>query len=103
MILYLSGAITENPSYMEDFSYAEKEVADAGHTPINPAAFHAKTHGLTYEQMMDVDMALLDMANGIVMLAGWEKSAGANREYGYALAKGLKVYALESLPNRYDQ
>jgi len=41
----------------------------------------------TYEQYMDVCMVLLGMAEGIYMISGWEKSCGANREFGYALAK----------------
>lgn len=44
-----------------------------------------------YEDYMKVDMFLLDMCNTIYMLKGWEKSCGANREYGYALAKGMVI------------
>ena len=29
--------------------------------------------------------------NSICMLKGWQQSCGANREYGFALAKGMGV------------
>lgn len=34
---------------------------------------------------------MLDMCQQIYMLKGWEKSLGANREFGYALAKGMTI------------
>jgi hypothetical protein len=30
---------------------------------------------------------MLDMADAIFMIDGWQKSCGASQEYGYALAK----------------
>lgn len=41
--------------------------------------------------MLNVDLVLLDLCDTIYMLKGWESSCGANREYGYALAKGLDI------------
>lgn len=101
MILYISGAITGTNDWAERFDYAEQEVVDAGHKAINPVKFHARTRGLTFEQMMSIDLALLDIADGIYMISGWENSAGSNREYGYALAKGLAIYTDETLPSAY--
>ena len=40
---------------------------------------------------MRLDFMLLDLADSIYILKGWEKSCGANREYGYAIAKGKTV------------
>ena len=40
---------------------------------------------------MKVSFCLLDMCEAIYMINGWEKSYGANREYGYALAKDKVV------------
>ena len=44
-----------------------------------------------YEDYMKADLLLLGMCDAIYMLKGWEKSCGANREYGYALAKGMEI------------
>lgn len=45
----------------------------------------------TYEEYMKISMCMLDMCNYIYMLKGWEKSCGANREYGYALASDKTI------------
>ena len=102
MVLYLSGERTgTDRDWVERFSYAEREVSDAGYKVINPVKIHTRARGLTCEQMMDIDLALLDIADGIYMISGWENSAGSNREYGYALAKGLAIYTYETLPSAY--
>ena len=40
---------------------------------------------------MDMSMMMLSMCDGIYMLKGWEKSTGANREFGYALASDMII------------
>ncbi len=37
-------------------------------------------------------MGLLAACDAICMLGGWEGSAGVNREYGFALARGMGIY-----------
>lgn len=92
MKLYISGAITGTTDYMDRFYNAQRLLEEQGHTVINPAKLNSgMPEDTTYEQYMKVCMVLLDMAEGIYMLKGWEKSCGANRELGYALAKGMVV------------
>lgn len=92
MKIYLSSAITGTNDYMERFKAAEEKLTQDGHTVFNPAAVNsmmpAKT---TYEEYMRVAFTLLDMCDAIYMMRGWQDSKGANREYGYALAKGIKI------------
>ena len=103
MVLYLSGERTgTDRDWVERFSYAEREVSDAGYKVINPVKIHTRARGLTCEQMMDIDLALLDIADGIFMISGWYNSTECNREYGYALAKGLAVYDNQTLPREYE-
>jgi hypothetical protein len=40
---------------------------------------------------MDICLRLLDRCDTIYMLDGWQQSKGANREYGYALAKDMMI------------
>nr|DAN88725.1 MAG TPA: protein of unknown function (DUF4406) [Caudoviricetes sp.] len=40
---------------------------------------------------MQMSMMMLSMCSHIYMLKGWEKSTGANREYGYALATDIII------------
>lgn len=92
MKIYLSGAITGTNDYMERFKAAEEKLTQDGHTVFNPAAVNAMMPtGTTYEEYMRVSFTLLDMCDAIYMMRGWQDSKGANREYGYALAKGIKI------------
>lgn len=88
MRVYISGAITGNDNYKEDFARAERELSAAGHEVINPVKLEDILPQLTYEEYMKLDLALLDVCDAVFMLNDWKKSLGANREYGYALAKG---------------
>ena len=45
----------------------------------------------SYEEYMQMSMMMLSMCSHIYMLKGWEKSTGANRDYGYALATDIII------------
>ncbi len=92
MRIYISGAITNNSKYFSDFAKAQTKLYNKGYSVINPALVaQVLPDNLEHEDYMHVDFALLDLCDAIYMLEGWEQSAGANREYGYALAKGKAI------------
>lgn len=93
MIVYISGAITNNPNYKDDFQKAEQWLVLKDLTPINPSKldFVLPKSKLTYEQFMKIDYALLEMCDAIFMLGGWQKSKGACAELSYANSLGKKV------------
>lgn len=62
---------------------------------INPAALDEVMPRATWEEYMWICMELMEKAEALVQLPGWEKSRGAQREYGYALAKEMDVYKAE--------
>ena len=86
MRVYISGAISGTDDYMERFQRAEDKLNAEGIKTINPAKVNENLP-FTYEEYMKIDLLMIDMCDGIYMMHGWQKSPGANRELGYALAK----------------
>lgn len=92
MKVYISGAITGTDDYMERFAKVEKELTEQGYSVVNPAKVNAQLpEDTSYEEYMKMSFCMLDMCDGIYMLKGWKKSCGANREYGYAIAKDMII------------
>ena len=92
MKIYKSGPITGTTDYMERFAKAEKELTEQGYSVVNPAKVNAQLpEDTSYEEYMKMSFCMLTMCDGIYMLDGFEKSCGANREYGYALAKDMII------------
>ena len=58
---------------------------------INPARVLGELPKMEYEEYMKICMLLLSMCDTIYMIDGWRQSNGANREYGYAMAKGMAI------------
>lgn len=90
MKIYISGAITNNPNYKEDFERAEDYLNQFYPSAeiINPALVNSHLpKSTTHEEYMRMSFCMLDMCDSIFMIDGWQKSWGASQEYGYALAK----------------
>lgn len=91
MLIYISGKITGNDNYKEDFANAEIWLKKQGFGAINPANLNNEFPELTYEQYMAVDYKLIELADGIFMLHDWQKSKGACAELSFAKSLGKKV------------
>ncbi len=92
MKLYISGPITGTNDYMERFAAAQKELEEEGWSVINPALVNSNLPKDTeWEDYMEMVVCMLNMCEAVYFLDGWEKSRGANIEYGYALAKGKDI------------
>lgn len=100
-ILYLSGPITGVENYRSNFKMAAIALKKKGYAVINPAELIdvLPLNDLTYDDIMDVCLGLLDMASGVVMLPGWQDSKGANRELGYAQGQDKIVLDYEVIVN----
>lgn len=71
------------------FNAAESYLSYKGWTVINPACLPI---GLKPTAYMPICLAMLDAADVVCMLKGWETSKGACLEYHYAKAQGKTVY-----------
>ncbi len=102
MIGYLSGPITGNLNYMQQFDRAASELAQAGYDVINPAALDRviPPGRLSYDTIMNLDLELLALADYLVQLPGWEDSKGCNRELGFAQARGIIVVSFQDLVDK---
>ena len=93
MRVYISGAITFNPDYKEDFASAEEKLTENGIEVFNPAKTDAVLPKcMTYAEIMKIDLDLLDMCDAIFMLNGWQYSKGAKIELEHAIKNDKKIY-----------
>ena len=100
MKVYISGAITNDPDYMEHFAAAELELMKMGHTAVNPAKYssvimngYLENVGMEFdhEEWLITVMVLLRKCDAIYLISGWDRSQGALQEYQAAKKLGLKV------------
>jgi len=91
-IIYLAGPITGVEDYKERFAKKEARFLntpeDEPQIVLNPARL---LEGLEDEDCMAICLKLVEMANVVVLLEGWEKSPGAIIEALYAWRQGIPV------------
>ena len=98
MIIYMSGPISNVMDYEEKFADAELAIKERypDYEVINPTMIKLPST-CTHKQYMTIDFMLLDLADAICMLDGWQCSKGACMEYGYATARDLLVLELDGI------
>lgn len=89
MRIYISGPMEGIEKYEENFAEAEKKLLGIGARVTNPAKII--TTGMEREKILKLDLEFLGECDGIYMLKGWQQSRGANREYGFALGRGMAI------------
>lgn len=93
--VYISGPITNRPDYKRHFGAMKVKLLTHGYTVLNPAVLPA---GLDDGQYMRIDLAMIDAADAVVLLPGWEMSKGSKIEADYAIYTRKPVYlSLEEL------
>jgi len=88
MKIFISGAITNNPNYKEDF---ERGVQWAKAICDNPAIFNPADlrEGFSDVDYMKIGFAAMECCDIVLFLKGWKNSKGARLEYEYAKYLGL--------------
>lgn len=90
---YLAGPMSGLPDFNRGaFFEAGGVLFDNGHIVLNPAVLPL---GLEHSDYMKICLPMIDAAEAVIMLPGWENSKGANMEYQYALIKQLPVFEAE--------
>lgn len=84
-VVYIAGPITGIPDYKEKFARAEKALTEAGYIVINPA-YLPNDLGDT-DLYMTICYPMIDAADVVYFLNGWENSKGAGLEMKYAQMK----------------
>lgn len=95
MKIYISGKISgvDRTKYEDKFRYAAQRLRDRGHKVINPVYMCAglARDGFTYDDLMQIDIAALEVCDAVYMLADWKESPGARREHERAEELGLEI------------
>lgn len=89
MKVYIAGPMTGLPHFNRPaFNQAALNLSFDKHVPLNPAIL---PDGLTEADYMAVGLTMLQRADAIYLLTGWQFSAGARAEHALALKLGLEV------------
>lgn len=102
MIVFISGPMAGLENYnRHNFNAAEATAMMVGYKVVNPAIL---PHDWPPHSYLPVCMAMLDIADTVWMLEGWEGHKGAEAERAYALAQGKTiVYSEEELRQHYKE
>lgn len=86
--VYIAGLISGVSNYKEYFADAAQKYEAQGAIVLNPAALPDHMKQRDY---MRICLAMLECADCVVLLKGWEQSAGAKAELAWAEKLGLPV------------
>lgn len=106
-VVFIAGPMTGYQDYNRaEFDAEASVLADRGFTVLNPAIL---PNGLEHQQYLAITLAMLEQADSVFLLDGWEKSQGAMQEFLRARELGLvfmfqswETATLAILHNRYS-
>ena len=91
-MIYISGKITNNSHYKEDFDNAEKWLKLCGKEVINPVKLENIYPNKDYKFYMQVAIAWLEQCDEIYILKNYKTSIGAKAELALAKALNMKIH-----------
>ena len=102
VVYYIAGPMTGTDDMgRERFAAAERKLRRfSGVVVLNPAALPL---GMPEERYMPICLAMVQQADVVIMLDGWENSFGARLERQYALACGKFLMFEDAIRNVEDE
>lgn len=99
MVVYIAGKMAGLPDKgMKAFEDGEHELRKMGFDVIlNP---HSLPDGMPGDRYMPICLAMVNAADVLVLLDGWEDSPGARLEKAFAEYQGKKVFTLLGIGKR---
>ena len=89
-VIYISGPIAGVPEYYKAFEAMEDDLSAMGYIPLSPSRLPT---GMTNAQYMRICLAMIDAADAVIFLHGWEKSEGARLERDYCFYTDKPTFA----------
>lgn len=80
--VYIAGPITGVKNYWEAFETAEEMVESLGYIALTPSRL---PKGMTNAQYMHICLSMIDSADAVLFLPGWDRSPGARLERDYCV------------------
>ena len=80
MKIYIAGKITGDPGYLDKFREEAEKLEGMGHIVLNPAEL---PEGMSKAEYMRICLAMIDCADSVFLLPGWQGSPGAQLELAY--------------------
>lgn len=106
MKIYISGKITGNPNYEEDFAIREQTLKECGYLVINPVIVGKQLQKdlgrePTYDEFIENSYRLIDECDGVSYLDNWKSSKGAQLERKYAIEHNKPTIHVHMLSQRW--
>ncbi|HFJ1864160.1 TPA: DUF4406 domain-containing protein [Salmonella enterica subsp. enterica serovar Muenchen] len=93
-VIYIAGPMTGKPNFnRKKFTETATLLWAEGHAVLNPALL---PDGLTYGQYIRIGKVMLECADTIYLLEGWQDSPGATAEHALAKRLGLEISTPEN-------
>lgn len=94
-VVFISGPISGYANHNHPaFNRKCEELRKEGHFVLNPASLPV---GMEHDQYMHVCYAMIDIADIVYFLYGWQASRGARKEFDYAIANGKQLEFEEAI------
>lgn len=89
-VIFISGPITDEPNYKNNFICAERKLKLLGYEVVNPTILPIISDW-DRDVYMDICINLLCFCDSIYMLIGYNKSIGALQELEFARRHGKEI------------